>query len=111
MGSAELVERIRKAVDAPFDGGGLDRASAVAIAASLERGRDLLEPLLEAGHPGLRLASPRTVNHELLTRSLDELSTLAAHGRRDEALGLLRRLVPEYGPAGPRAEDTATAAS
>ena len=54
------------------------------------------EPMLQTPHPGLRLAAPRTVNLELLSRGLDELAaTLEA---RDEpaALGMLRRLVPDY---------------
>jgi len=46
IAKAELLERIRKAVDAEP----LDRAAALGIAASLERApEELLEPLLEAG--------------------------------------------------------------
>ena len=54
------------------------------------------EPLVETGHEGLRLAAPRTANLELLGRSLDELAGLCAGDRRDEAMRLLRHLVPEY---------------
>ena len=46
--------------------------------------------------PGLHLAAPRTVNHELLGRSLDELAELCAGDRSDETIRLLRHLVPEY---------------
>ena len=54
------------------------------------------EPMLQTPHPGLRLAAPRTVNLELLSRGLDELAE--SIGGRDEtaALGVLRRLVPDY---------------
>jgi len=54
------------------------------------------EPMLQTDHPGLKLASPRTVNLELLSRGLDEIAEKAA--ARDEAAvrALLRRLVPEY---------------
>ena len=69
------------------------------------------EPLLPAGHPGLRLASPRTVNHALLTRSLEDLAALTAQGRREETLHLLHRLVPEYGGAKPATDESAAAAS
>jgi hypothetical protein len=54
------------------------------------------ESLVETGHAGLRLAAPRTANLELLGRSLDELADLCAGERRDEAMRLLRHLVPEY---------------
>ncbi|MFQ5775092.1 MAG: UDP-N-acetylglucosamine 4,6-dehydratase family protein, partial [Kiloniellaceae bacterium] len=69
------------------------------------------EPLLPARHPGLRLASPRTVNQELLGRSLDELAALAAKGRSAEALAMIRRLVPEYHPSETAAADSAAVAS
>jgi FlaA1/EpsC-like NDP-sugar epimerase len=63
------------------------------------------EPPAETGHPGLLLASPRTVNAELLGRSLDELAAMAAQGQRREAVTLIRRLVPEYQPSDALAED------
>ncbi len=54
------------------------------------------EPLVETTHPGLRLAAPRTANLELLGRSLDELAELCAGERSEDAMRLLRHLVPEY---------------
>ena len=55
------------------------------------------EPLLPTTHPGLRLASPRTVNLELLSRSFDDLVDLTARRRETDLLSMLHRLVPEYG--------------
>lgn len=69
------------------------------------------EPPLPTGHPGLRLASPRTVNLELLGRRLDELSALAAQGRASEALAMIHRLVPEYARTEPSATGPAAVAS
>jgi len=66
------------------------------------------EALMPTGHPGLRLAAPRTADAELLGRSLDELAALVAQGERDKALNLLRRLVPEF--SGDRAADRRSAA-
>jgi FlaA1/EpsC-like NDP-sugar epimerase len=54
------------------------------------------EPLLPTSHPGLRLASPRTVNLELLSRNFDELATLTEHRREADLLALVHRLVPEF---------------
>ncbi|MEE8189165.1 MAG: nucleoside-diphosphate sugar epimerase/dehydratase [Kiloniellales bacterium] len=69
------------------------------------------EPPVPTGHPGLQLASPRTVNLELLGRSLDELASLAEQGRREEVLALIQRLVPEYHRDETGAGETAAAAS
>jgi O-antigen biosynthesis protein WbqV len=69
------------------------------------------EPLVETGHPGLHLAAPRTVNHELLGRKLEDLGTLAATGRRAELLATVRRLVPEYQPEESEADRPSAAAS
>jgi len=68
------------------------------------------EPLLPTNHPGLRLASPRTVNLELLSRSYDDLETLTARRGEAELLAMLHRLVPEYA-AGEGNDDTAAAVS
>ena len=54
------------------------------------------EPLLQTPHPGLKLAAPRTVNHELLSRGLDELADKARSRDKAAVLSLLQRLVPEY---------------
>ena len=69
------------------------------------------EPLVETGHPGLHLAAPRTVNHELLGRNLEELESLAAAGRRAELLATVRRLVPEYQSEETEADRSSAAAS
>ena len=57
------------------------------------------EPMTATGLPGLLLATPRAINLELLSRGLAELKELAAARKRDEAVALLSRLVPEYRPA------------
>lgn len=67
------------------------------------------EALVETSHPGLKLAAPRTVNLELLSRSIDELSELAITRQRDEMLALLSRLVPEYQTVAPAGGDSAAA--
>jgi O-antigen biosynthesis protein WbqV len=59
------------------------------------------EPMVATGHPGLLLATPRTLNLELLSRGLTELSELAAARKRDETLAFLSRLVPEYRTVAP----------
>jgi O-antigen biosynthesis protein WbqV len=56
------------------------------------------EPVAATDHPGLLLATPRVLNLELLSRGLTELHELAAARKRDEAVALLSRLVPEYRP-------------
>jgi len=65
------------------------------------------EALMQTSHPGLRLADPRTVDAELLSRSLDELEALVRQGESDKALRLLQRLVPEF--RGGRAADQRSA--
>jgi len=65
------------------------------------------EPLLPTSHPGLRLASPRTVNLELLSRSLDELESMAAQRHEADLLTMLHRLVPEYRAGEDPGESTA----
>ncbi len=69
------------------------------------------EPLIETSHPGLRLAAPRTVNLELLGRSLDELATLAEKGEDAAALAMLARLVPEYRAGASGGERSSTVAA
>ena len=54
------------------------------------------EALMPTGHPGLRLAAPRTADADFLGRSLDELAGLVQQGEADKALRLLQRLVPEF---------------
>lgn len=47
---------------------------------------------------GILLAAPRTADHALLARAIDELAEAARLGRSEQVLELLRRLVPEYRP-------------
>jgi O-antigen biosynthesis protein WbqV len=63
------------------------------------------ETLLPTAVKGILLAAPRTADHGLLSRAIDELAALAAADRGDELVASLRRLVPEYQP-----ETTAPAA-
>ncbi len=49
---------------------------------------------------GVRLAAPRPLDHRLLAERLDALEAATRAGRLNEALELLKRLVPEYRPAG-----------
>lgn len=59
------------------------------------------EPLLPTEYAGLKLAAPRTVNLELLERSLEELAAAARKGDSGEVVRKIRHLVPEYaGDAG-----------
>lgn len=54
------------------------------------------EALKPTPHPSLRLAAPRIVNLELLSRALEELEELCLKGDEKAALALICRLVPEY---------------
>ena len=47
-------------------------------------------------NPALRLAAPRTADHAVLARSIDELEEQARAGHERRMLDLLHRLVPEY---------------
>jgi O-antigen biosynthesis protein WbqV len=69
------------------------------------------EVLMETEHPGLKLATPRTADAELLARSLDELTALLQQGDRGKAVRLLQQLVPEFrgGHAADRRSATAGA--
>ncbi len=58
---------------------------------------------------GILLAAPRTTDHGLLSRAIDELAALAAAGRSAEAVALMRRVVPEYRPAANHPEPAAAA--
>jgi O-antigen biosynthesis protein WbqV len=49
---------------------------------------------------GILLAAPRTADHAVLARAIDELAEAAGAGRTEKALELLRRVVPEYRPWG-----------
>ncbi|WP_246116771.1 polysaccharide biosynthesis protein [Denitrobaculum tricleocarpae] len=69
-----------------------------------------LEPLVETSHPSLHLASPRTTNLELLSRSLDDLNTSAAARDHATVAQQLQRLVPEYRKAATQSEDAVVVA-
>ncbi|MDJ0950106.1 MAG: nucleoside-diphosphate sugar epimerase/dehydratase [Alphaproteobacteria bacterium] len=69
----------------------------------LRPGEKIHEELLHASEDlvptecaGLLLAAPRTANHNLLARGIDELADTARSGARDQAMAILHRLVPEY---------------
>lgn len=55
------------------------------------------EPAAATSHPRVTLATPRTGDLPLLQRALGELEETARAGRRDQALGMLRQIVPEFG--------------
>jgi len=67
------------------------------------------EVLMATEHPGLKLATPRTADAELLARSLDELTVLLQQGDRGKAVRLLQQLVPEF--RGGHAADRRSAAA
>ena len=68
------------------------------------------EPPVRTEYSGILLAAPRTADHALLARSLDELEDAARARRSDETTKIVRRIVPEYVPAD-GAEDRAAASS
>ena len=57
------------------------------------------ETVEETAYPGILQAAPRTADHAILSRALDELEAAARAGDRDEAIAIVRRLVPEYHPS------------
>ena len=54
------------------------------------------ESMVDVGRNGLLLAAARTADLEVLQQAADELGDLARTGGVDQALGALRRHVPEY---------------
>ncbi len=54
------------------------------------------EPPVPTGHPGLLMATPRTDDARGLGQALDAIGSACRAGRPDEALALLKRLVPEF---------------
>jgi O-antigen biosynthesis protein WbqV len=81
----------------------------------LRPGEKLFEEVLHdaeavepTAYPGILLAAPRTADHALLARALDELEAASRAGDRAEAIAIVRRLVPEYQPPD---EDRSIAAS
>ena len=59
--------------------------------------------LVDTQHPGLKLAAPRTANHELLARGLDDLDRRGRRRRHAGRPGSAPAPVwsPSTGPAGP----------
>ena len=56
------------------------------------------EPPVPTEYKGIMLAAPRTADHALLVRALDELAAAARAGNTAETVAQLVRLVPEYQP-------------
>ncbi|MBI1774398.1 MAG: polysaccharide biosynthesis protein [Proteobacteria bacterium] len=54
------------------------------------------EASMPTSQAGILLARPRTADHALLSRALDELAEAARQRRSEQTLQLIRRLVPEY---------------
>ncbi len=67
------------------------------------------EDLVETECAGILLAAPRTADHQLLARGIEELVDAVQSGDRDKPLAILHRLVPEYGDG--RADNLKTVAS
>ncbi|HWK46425.1 MAG TPA: nucleoside-diphosphate sugar epimerase/dehydratase [Stellaceae bacterium] len=65
------------------------------------------EALQPTGRDGILLATPRIVDYAVLAKFLDDLEDVARARRRDRAVALLGRLVPDYKPESP-AGDQAT---
>ena len=58
------------------------------------------EPPVPTDYPGILLAAPRTADHALLARAIDELAVAAHAGSAGDVVGQVERLVPEYNPTG-----------
>ena len=54
------------------------------------------EPPVPTGHPGLLMATPRTADPHAVGGALEAIGAACRAGRPDEALALLKRLVPEF---------------
>jgi O-antigen biosynthesis protein WbqV len=54
------------------------------------------EPPVPTGFPGLLMATPRTADALAVGLALDAIGTACRAGRPEEALALLKRLVPEF---------------
>ncbi|MHA1536662.1 MAG: polysaccharide biosynthesis protein [Alphaproteobacteria bacterium] len=75
----------------------------------LRQGEKLHEELLHEAeetvgtrYRDILLAAPRTADHALLARAIDELQASAEAGKTEKTLAGLRRLVPEYGAGAAR---------
>ncbi|CCG41703.1 polysaccharide biosynthesis protein [Magnetospirillum molischianum] len=58
------------------------------------------EPPVATGQPGLLVATPRAVDVESLGLAIDDLGRACLARQSDDALAILRRLVPEYKSSG-----------
>ncbi len=54
------------------------------------------EPTKDSGRDGILIATPRTADHAVLSRAVDELVQAAHDGRTDDTLRKIESLVPEY---------------
>ena len=54
------------------------------------------EPLIDIGHPGLRLAAARTADLEVLRKAIDGLEAAARSGDLEQVTAGLAQAVPEY---------------
>ncbi len=68
------------------------------------------EPLVHTECEGILLAAPRTADHAVLARALNELEDAARAGKAAKVLTLLSRLVPDYRPASHRPMESAAKA-
>jgi O-antigen biosynthesis protein WbqV len=60
------------------------------------------EALVETATSGIHLASPRTSDHAMLARTLDELEAAARARRTEDGLKILGHLIPEYRAESPQ---------
>ncbi len=63
------------------------------------------EPLTPTAMRGIRLATPRTADQQLLSRLFDDLAAAARSGDRPTTLAVLSHIVPEYTPSANAAAD------
>ena len=54
------------------------------------------EPPVPTGYPGLLMATPRTADPVVVGQALEAIGASCREGRADQALALLKRLVPEF---------------
>lgn len=54
------------------------------------------EALVPTDHKSILLAAPRTADHKLLAKAIDELESASRAGEADKVLKALTRLVPEF---------------
>ena len=69
------------------------------------------EPLTRTDMQGIRLATPRTADLQLLSRQFDDLEQTARSGDADETIAVLARMVPEFDTALPTPASRAATAT